>query len=138
MRLNQMTLPALDVAQSVAFYRKLGFTVIVDAPHYARFQATTGDATFSVEQAEARAWRSQVVVYFECDGLDQQVAALKAKGIAFVQDLARRALAVARGAARRSGGERHLPIPRGREPLASALARQYAVDHGRRDALALA
>jgi len=76
-RLNQVTLPALDVAQSVAFYRKLGFTLIVDAPHYARFQATTGDATFSVEQAEARAWRSQVVVYFECDNLDEQVAALK-------------------------------------------------------------
>jgi predicted enzyme related to lactoylglutathione lyase len=86
MRLNQVTLPALDVAQSVAFYRKLGFTLIVDAPRYARFQATSGDATFSVEQAEARAWRSQVVVYFECDNLDEQVAALKAKGIAFVQD----------------------------------------------------
>ena len=86
MRLNQVTLPALDVAQSVAFYRKLGFALIVDAPRYARFQATAGDATFSVEQADARAWKSQTIVYFECDDLDRQVEELKARGIAFMQD----------------------------------------------------
>ena len=86
MRLNQVTLPALDVARSVAFYRKLGFALIVDVPHYARFQATVGDATFSVERVDARAWRSQTVVYFECDDLDRQVEALKARGIAFTQD----------------------------------------------------
>jgi predicted enzyme related to lactoylglutathione lyase len=86
MRLNQVTMPALDVAQSVAFYRKLGFTPIVNVPHYARFQATDGDATFSVEKVEARAWMSQTIVYFECDDLDRQVDALKARGIQFLQN----------------------------------------------------
>jgi len=30
--LNQVTLPALDVAASVAFYRRMGFTFIVAEP----------------------------------------------------------------------------------------------------------
>ena len=37
MDLNQVTLPALDVAAAVAFYRTMGFELVVDAPHYARF-----------------------------------------------------------------------------------------------------
>ena len=86
MRLNQVTLPAADVARSVAFYRTLGFEQIVDAPHYARFKAAVGDATFSVERMEGQAGAARAIVYFECDDLDQQVAALKTKGIAFTQD----------------------------------------------------
>ena len=86
MELNQVTLPALDVAASVAFYRAMGFELIVDAPHYARFKATVGSATFSVHAVEALAEPSKAVVYFECDALDRQVAALKAKGFEFVQE----------------------------------------------------
>ena len=86
MELNQVTLPALDVAASVAFYRKLGFELIVDAPHYARFKATVGDATFSVHAVDALRETPQTVVYFECTALDEQVVALKARGIAFEQD----------------------------------------------------
>ena len=86
MELNQVTLPALDVAASVAFYRKLGFELIVDAPHYARFKATVGDATFSVHAVDALHATPQTVVYFECAALDEQVAALKARGVAFEQD----------------------------------------------------
>ena len=86
MELNQVTLPALDVAASVAFYRKLGFELIVDAPHYARFKATVGDATFSVHAVDTLHATPQTVVYFECAALDEQVAALKARGVAFEQD----------------------------------------------------
>lgn len=86
MNLNQVTLPALDVAASVAFYRKLGFELIVDAPHYARFKATVGDATFSVHAVDALHEAPQAVVYFECAALDEQVAALKARGVVFEQD----------------------------------------------------
>ena len=86
MELNQVTLPALDVGASVAFYRKLGFEQIVDEPHYARFKATTGDATFSVHAVDALAAPPRTVVYFECEALDRQVAALKARGVAFLQD----------------------------------------------------
>jgi catechol 2,3-dioxygenase-like lactoylglutathione lyase family enzyme len=83
MDLNQVTLPALDVASSVAFYRKLGFELIVDTSHYARFKATAGNASFSVHAADALAEVPQTVVYFECSALDAQVAALKALGVPF-------------------------------------------------------
>lgn len=86
MELNQVTLPATDVAASVAFYRRMGFELIVDAPHYARFRSTTGNATFSVHAVEAMGEPSKTIVYFECSSLDEQVAALKARGVQFAQE----------------------------------------------------
>jgi len=85
MNLNQITLPAIDVGASVAFYRAMGFEAIVEEPHYARFKSTVGDATFSVHAVDALPERNDTVVYFECDALDAQVAALQAKGIRFTQ-----------------------------------------------------
>lgn len=38
MNLNQVTLPVADMDAATAFYRLLGFTQIVDTPHYARFE----------------------------------------------------------------------------------------------------
>jgi predicted enzyme related to lactoylglutathione lyase len=84
--LNQVTLPALDVAASVAFYRRMGFTLIVDAPHYARFKSTVGEATFSVHKEDSIAAPSGTIVYFECAALDSTVAELKAKGLRFTQE----------------------------------------------------
>lgn len=86
MNLNQVTLPAIDVAASVAFYRKMGFEPIVDEAHYARFKSTHGDATFSVHAVDALPKCNDTVVYFECDSLDEQVAALRAKGVKFTQE----------------------------------------------------
>ncbi|MBD0259643.1 MAG: VOC family protein [Cytophagales bacterium] len=84
MNLNQVTVPALDVAQSVAFYEQLGLRLIVAAlPRYARFECTAGDATFSIHQVEALPRGEGVTVYFEHEQLDAWVAALQAKGIAF-------------------------------------------------------
>ena len=83
MQLNQVTLPSTDVAASVAFYRKMGFELIVDSPHYARFKSTVGDATFSVHAVDRVSDAPQTIVYFECLSLDEQVAALEAKGIEF-------------------------------------------------------
>ena len=85
MKLNQVTLPALDVAASVDFYRTIGFEIIVDEPHYARFKST-GDATFSVHAIATLDEQPRTVVYFECESLDAQVLTLKAKGLQFVQD----------------------------------------------------
>jgi catechol 2,3-dioxygenase-like lactoylglutathione lyase family enzyme len=81
--LNQITLPAIDIAGSVAFYEGMGFTVIVRSPHYARFECPAGDSTFSVHLANGMGSDSGVVVYFECDDLDQKVQALQAEGFAF-------------------------------------------------------
>ncbi len=84
MNLNQVTVPALDVAQSVAFYEQLGLRLIVAAlPRYARFECTAGDATFSIHQVAALPAGEGVTVYFEHEGLDAWVAELQAKGIAF-------------------------------------------------------
>jgi catechol 2,3-dioxygenase-like lactoylglutathione lyase family enzyme len=83
MNLNQVTVPAVDVRESVVFYTKLGLRLIVDSvPRYARFECPEGNATFSVEHASEAPEGSGVVVYFECDNLDETVATLKAKGIA--------------------------------------------------------
>jgi catechol 2,3-dioxygenase-like lactoylglutathione lyase family enzyme len=85
MRLNQVTLPAIDVPASVAFYRTMGFELIVDTPHYARFKSTVGDATFSIHAVDSAVVpSSHTVVYFECPSLDEQVAALQEKGLAFM------------------------------------------------------
>jgi catechol 2,3-dioxygenase-like lactoylglutathione lyase family enzyme len=88
--LNQVTLPALDVAASVAFYRSMGFELIVDAPHYARFKSTEGNATFSVHATvhatESIAEGPRAVVYFECEKLDEIVAGLIAKGLRFTHE----------------------------------------------------
>jgi catechol 2,3-dioxygenase-like lactoylglutathione lyase family enzyme len=86
MELNQVTLPALDVAASVAFYRRMGFELIVNVPHYARFKSTVGNATFSVHAVQALAEAPRTIVYFECAALDQQVAELQARGLQFARE----------------------------------------------------
>lgn len=86
MNLNQITLPILDYAACVEFYRRLGFTQIVDSPpRYARFECPEGDATFSLHAVDALPASTGVVVYFECADLDAKVAALQAAGIVFTQ-----------------------------------------------------
>lgn len=39
MELNQVTLPAIDVAESICFYNTMGFEPIVEEQHYARFRS---------------------------------------------------------------------------------------------------
>jgi catechol 2,3-dioxygenase-like lactoylglutathione lyase family enzyme len=86
MNLNQVTLPALDVALSAAFYRRMGFEQIVDAPHYARFKCPDGDASFSVHLARPPLPPSTVIVYFETRQLDETVKALQQRGFTFSQE----------------------------------------------------
>jgi catechol 2,3-dioxygenase-like lactoylglutathione lyase family enzyme len=86
MNLNQVTLPAVDLAASVAFYRTLGFRLIVDTPHYARFECPDGGATFSLHVVDAMPADSGILVYFEHEALDALVADLKGKGVVFAQE----------------------------------------------------
>lgn len=86
MQLNQVTVPANDVQQSVAFYTGLGLRLIVSAlPRYARLECPEGGSTFSLHHVPQRTAPSGVVVYFECEDLDARVAQLQAKGVAFSQ-----------------------------------------------------
>ncbi|MDX1572328.1 MAG: VOC family protein, partial [Xanthomonadales bacterium] len=71
-----------DMESSTAFYRKLGFTQIVDSPHYARFECPEGDATFSLSLKDA-AETEGFAIYFEHEALDEWVSELEAKGFEF-------------------------------------------------------
>lgn len=88
MNLNQVTVPSTDVAASVAFYKTLGLRLIVDSvPRYARFECPDGNSTFSVERAESISSGDSIVVYFECENLDEVVTSLKSAGIVFDSDV---------------------------------------------------
>lgn len=85
MNLNQVTLPVTDFDRSVAFYRAMGFELIVHSPpRYARFGCPEGDSTFSLHTTDQSPARNDVVVYFECADLDDRVGRLRADGIEFI------------------------------------------------------
>ena len=82
MNLNQVTLPATDVARSSEFYETLGFRKIVSSyPRYARFECADGGATFSLHQVDRCMADSGFTIYFECQDVDQTVAGLIERGI---------------------------------------------------------
>ena len=85
MNLNQITLPVNNMSESSAFYMKLGFTQIVDSPHYARFECPDGRSTFSLSLQENE-FNNGAVIYFEHEALDTWVDELKSIGIEFDQD----------------------------------------------------
>jgi catechol 2,3-dioxygenase-like lactoylglutathione lyase family enzyme len=84
MNLNQVTLPVTNMEHAVSFYLQLGFTQIVDTPHYARFSCPNGNATFSLALAQED-FCNGAVIYFETTKLDELVEQLIAKNIVFTQ-----------------------------------------------------
>lgn len=84
MNLNQVTIPSLDLARSVAFYKKLGLWLIMDAlPRYARFECPDGDATFSIHLVEELPTGEVIMLYFEDQQLDETVSKLQELGVEF-------------------------------------------------------
>jgi catechol 2,3-dioxygenase-like lactoylglutathione lyase family enzyme len=88
-RLNHVTVSVTDIERSVDFYKRLGLEQIVASyPHYARFVCPDGDSTFSLHglpPGETLPPQS-TSIHFECDDLDDRVAALKADGIEIDQE----------------------------------------------------
>ncbi|QMW21662.1 VOC family protein [Sandaracinobacteroides saxicola] len=82
MRLNHVTLPAQDLAASLAFYRALGLQLIVLAePRYARF-AVDDQSTLSIEVTpDARAGTAEI--FLAADDVDAAHAAAAANGLRF-------------------------------------------------------
>lgn len=82
--LNQITLPASDYAASVAFYKQMGLTLIVDSPDngYARFEAANG-VTLSIHVGDGAA--GGATTYLESGALDAWVAYLARRGVRFEQ-----------------------------------------------------
>ena len=86
MNLNQVTLPSLNVARGIAFYKRMGFTQIVEElPKYARFECPDGGATFSLHAVD-HLTPSDATIYFECHDLDATCAKLRHEGIKFDQE----------------------------------------------------
>lgn len=84
MNLNQITVPSIDVKKAIDFYTTLGLEpIVIAAPHYARFVCPDGASTFSIHQVETLPTGEGVIVYFECDDLDEQVARLQEAGVVF-------------------------------------------------------
>lgn len=86
MNLNQVTVPSLNVADSVDFYCRLGLKLIVRSPHYARFQCPSGESSLSVHLVNELTHQSRTVVYFETEKLDERVTQLQREGVVFVQE----------------------------------------------------
>ena len=84
MELNQITLPVKDMDAAVNFYLKLGFTQIVDTPHYSRFSCPEGNSTFSLS-LETEEFENRSVIYFEHEELDELCADLSRSGIQLEQ-----------------------------------------------------
>ena len=71
MNLNQVTVPAIDVEASVAFYEKLGLQLIVYTEgSYARFECPEGNSTFSVHKVDSVSTEPGCYTYFEVADVD--------------------------------------------------------------------
>lgn len=80
MRLNQVTVTLPDLDAGWDFYRLLGLVPVVDArPRYARFVCPDGGTTLSLHHGERGP--ATTTIYFECDDLDERVAALRDAGV---------------------------------------------------------
>jgi predicted enzyme related to lactoylglutathione lyase len=85
MSLPQVSLPVLDLNASIAFYQLLRLRLIVVTRDYARFALPDDDGTLSLylkEEMPAEA-NDGILVYFECDDFDVQIAKLRAAGVEF-------------------------------------------------------
>ncbi len=83
MDLNQITIPCQNYENSVAFYIRLGLRQIVDSPpRYARFETESG-TTLSIHKVKSDNSKSDVVVYFEVENVDESVERLKRVGLEF-------------------------------------------------------
>jgi catechol 2,3-dioxygenase-like lactoylglutathione lyase family enzyme len=87
MNLNQVTIYSTNPTASIEFYQKLGLRLIVDsAPRYVRFECPDGDSTFSIHETGDDSVNSKIVLYFECENLDEEVKRLKELGLTFEQE----------------------------------------------------
>jgi catechol 2,3-dioxygenase-like lactoylglutathione lyase family enzyme len=87
MNLNQVTMSTEDIEQSKRFYQKMGFNLIVDTPHYLRFECPQG-ATFSLNLVDQFQGPNGTTVYFEFDSkeaLDEKIKALEADGFEILE-----------------------------------------------------
>jgi predicted enzyme related to lactoylglutathione lyase len=84
MNLNQATIYSNKPHESVNFYQKLGLKLIVDSiPRYARFECPDGDSTLSIHETEEIHLHQSIILYFECENLDEEISRLQGLGLRF-------------------------------------------------------
>ena len=87
MNLNQVTVYTNKFSESLEFYKSLGLKIIVDSsPRYVRFQCPDGDSTFSLHETSNNSECANIVLYFECENLDEEFSRLKNLGLQFEQE----------------------------------------------------
>lgn len=87
MNLNQVTIYSTRPTESIEFYKKLGLRLIVDsAPRYVRFECPDGDSTLSIHETDDEYACTKIVLYFECENLDEEVKRLQKLGLIFDQE----------------------------------------------------
>ena len=87
MNLNQVTIYTARPIETAEFFQKLGLILIVDSlPRYARFECPDGDSTLSIQHDQTAVVSNNIVLYFECDDLDDEVRRLKSSGLSFDED----------------------------------------------------
>lgn len=88
MDMNQVTLGAVRLDDSIAFYKTLGLRLIVHAQdRYARFELPSGNATLSLHTVgDERTDTGSARIYFEVPDVDVEVARLKELDIKFDAD----------------------------------------------------
>jgi len=87
MNLNQVTIYTARPVETAEFFQKLGLILIVDSlPRYARFECPDGDSTLSIQHDQTAVVSNNIVLYFECDDLDDEVRRLKSFGLSFDED----------------------------------------------------
>lgn len=69
MRLNHVTIGAVDLSKAEKFYKTIGLRLIVRNSHYLRFECPDGGSTFSIERVDSVPPGEQVTIYFESDDL---------------------------------------------------------------------
>ena len=83
MKLNQITVPVLNIEKSCEFYQQLGLIPIVKTSHYARFWEQESNATFSIHLVTELPQCEGIWIYFEVENLDEKVTELQEKGFIF-------------------------------------------------------
>lgn len=87
MNLNQVTIYSSKPNESLEFYQKLGLRLIVNsAPRYVRLTCPDGNSTLSIHETTDESINSKIVLYFECENLDEEVKRLKNLGLTFEQE----------------------------------------------------
>ncbi len=88
MTLNQITIYSNQVQKSIQFYTDLGLELIVDsAPRYVRFICPDQSTTFSIHEKAEATISPDIVLYFECDNVDEEVARLKRLNYEFEREV---------------------------------------------------